>query len=89
MTTIHITIKGKVQGVFYRDSAKNQADKLGLTGWIKNTDDGNVEVMISGDNIELDQFVQWCKLGSDKSKVEGVSFDTVDDKKFSGFTISH
>lgn len=87
MTTIHIIIKGKVQGVFYRDTAQKLADKLGLTGWIKNTKDGNVEAMVSGDNIELDQFVQWCKLGSEKAKVEDVSFDTVEDKQFTGFTI--
>ncbi len=89
MTTIRITIKGKVQGVFYRDSAKKQADKLGLTGWIKNTSDGNVEAMVTGNNQELDQFVQWCKLGSDRSKVEDVSFDTVDDISFPDFSIVH
>jgi acylphosphatase len=89
MTTIHIIIKGKVQGVFYRDTAKKQADKLDLTGWIRNTEDGNVEAMVSGDNIELDQFVQWCKLGSERSRVEDVNFDTIDNKKFTGFIIKH
>ncbi len=89
MTTLRIMIKGKVQGVFYRDSAKKLADKLGLTGWIKNTPDGNVEAMVSGDNQELDQFVQWCKIGSEKSEVEDVRFDTIDDIHFTKFTIKH
>ena len=89
MTTLHIIIKGKVQGVFYRDSAKKLADKLGLTGWIKNTHDGNVETMVSGDNQELDQFVQWCKIGSEKSEVEDVRFDITDDIHFTTFTIKH
>ncbi len=89
MTTLHIIIKGKVQGVFYRDSAKKQADKLGLTGWIANTADGNVEITVSGNNHELDQFIQWCKLGSDKSEVENVNFETIDDIHFSKFSIKH
>ncbi len=88
MTTLHIIVTGRVQGVFYRDSAKKQANKLGLTGWIKNRTDGNVEAVVSGNNHELDQFVQWCKLGSDQSEVEDVSFETIDDIHFAHFSIA-
>ena len=48
MPTIHILVKGKVQGVFYRATAKEMADRYGITGWVRNTEEGNVELMASG-----------------------------------------
>ena len=72
MPTIHLLIKGKVQGVFYRATAKKVADKLKLTGWIKNTKDDNVEATITGDEDKLQEFIKWSKTGPDKAKVEDV-----------------
>ena len=69
MPTIHLLIEGKVQGVFYRATAKQIATQLGLTGWIKNTKDGNVEATVSGDELQLQNFAKWCKQGPDKAEV--------------------
>ncbi len=84
MPTIHLLIKGKVQGVFYRATAKKIADKLEVTGWIKNTKDGNVEITATGNEEQLKEFINWCKQGPESAKVEEViveqkpitSFDT-------------
>lgn len=72
MPTLHLTIKGKVQGVFFRATAKKIAEKLNIRGWIKNTDEGNVEAMISGDEKQIEEFIKWCGQGPEKAKVEDV-----------------
>lgn len=87
MPTIHLLIKGKVQGVFYRATAKQIANELKLTGWIKNTKEGNVEVTASGDGHQLEYFVKWCKQGPDKAKVEEVIVTNKEPATFNSFMI--
>ena len=72
MKCIRIVIHGKVQGVFYRATAKKVADRLNLTGWIKNTKEGYVEAIISGDEDHLQEFIVWCKQGPEKALVKDV-----------------
>ena len=59
MTTVHLLIKGKVQGVFFRATAKEVADKLGVKGWIKNTWDDDVEAMATGSEEAIQKFIEW------------------------------
>ena len=72
MPTTHLFIKGKVQGVFYRAAAKDIAHRLGVTGWIKNTDNGDVEAEVFGTEQQLKNFINWCKQGPDKARVSEV-----------------
>ena len=72
MPSVHLLIKGKVQGVFYRASAREQAEKLGLTGWVRNTGEGNVEIMVHGEPGKLAAFIEWCKKGPAQAKVDAV-----------------
>ena len=72
---IHITISGKVQGVFYRMNAKNKADELGLVGWVKNTPDGKVEILAEGEEKNLKEFIKWCYNGSEGAKVNEVKVE--------------
>lgn len=72
MPTIHLLIIGKVQGVFYRATAKKIANKLKLTGCIKNIKDGNVEAIATGNEEQLQEFINWCKQGPENAKVEDV-----------------
>lgn len=85
--TLHIIISGKVQGVFYRASASKKADELGITGWIRNISQGNVEVMASGDNDQLMRFVEWCKEGPSGARVEMVHIEDAPDQAFTKFRI--
>ena len=87
MPTIHLLIKGKVQGVFYRATAKKVADKLKLTGWIKNTKDDTVEATISGDKDKLQEFINWTKAGPEKAKVEDVIINDKPETTFTEFEI--
>ncbi|HVU55234.1 MAG TPA: acylphosphatase [Puia sp.] len=72
MPTVHLLIKGKVQGVFYRASAKAAAERLHITGWVKNTPEGHVEALASGEEGGLRQFVEWCRKGPGKAVVSEV-----------------
>ena len=60
---VHVLISGKVQGVWYRASTKQKADELGIFGWVRNTDDGDVEAMFEGDQPVVDEMVAWCWIG--------------------------
>lgn len=69
---ILIKIHGQVQGVFFRVSAKEKADELGLFGYAKNADDGTVEIVAEGEKEKLEEFLSWCKAGPKHAKIEKV-----------------
>lgn len=87
MPTYHLIIKGLVQGVFYRATAKKIADELSVTGWIKNTLDDNVEAMVTGNEEQLEQFISWCRKGPAKAKVTDVITTKNEEIKFSEFLV--
>jgi acylphosphatase len=72
MQTVRLLITGKVQGVFFRETARKVAEKLNIKGWIKNTPDEKVEAMITGDEQQVNDFIKWCKTGPDRAEVEEV-----------------
>ncbi|MCP3103322.1 acylphosphatase [Myxococcus sp. K15C18031901] len=67
-----LRIQGKVQGVFFRESARVEASRLGLTGWVRNRPDGSVEAVVEGEAEKLEQFVGWCHRGPAQARVDGV-----------------
>ena len=87
MPTIHLLIKGEVQGVFYRATAKKIADKLRVTGWIKNREDDDVEAMVTGSQQQLDEFTVWCRRGPEKAKVEDVLVTPENETSFNDFEV--
>lgn len=87
MPTNHLIIKGKVQGVFYRASAREEAKKLGVVGWIKNTADGNVEALVSGTDSQLEAFFAWCRQGPRNARVTNVIISPAEEKAFEKFTV--
>ena len=87
MATVHLMICGKVQGVFYRASAKEKATELALSGWIKNTKAGNVEATVSGSDDAVQQFVEWCRQGPPRAVVSHVSVTPKPDSGLAGFEV--
>jgi len=84
-----LSITGKVQGVWFRASAKDKAISLGLTGKVWNQPDGNVGAIIQGPVNKIIQFVEWCKEGPPLAKVEDVIYEEIaDDFRFDGFEIT-
>lgn len=72
ITRKHLKIKGKVQGVGFRQNAFILAQKLGIRGWVKNTREGDVEVMMEGENSAVSLFEEWCHEGPIHSVVTSV-----------------
>lgn len=72
---VHCYIGGKVQGVWFRASAKQAADKLGITGWAKNLPDGRVEVMACGDERQIKEFCEWLKKGPKLAAVDSLQVE--------------
>ena len=87
MKTIRIKVTGKVQGVFYRKSAKEEADKLGIKGNVKNCDDESVEIIATGTQPQLDMLVEWCKQGPPRAEVEKVDTQDLSLQEFRNFSI--
>ena len=74
-------VQGTVQGVFFRNFCKENADKLKLEGFVRNLTDGNVEVVLEGDNTAIDKMIGVLKKGPEHSQIKNVS---VEEKKWAG-----
>lgn len=84
----HVFVTGRVQGVAFRDSARSQAEQLGLSGWVRNTGDGRVEAVFEGEPDVVNQMVEWCKSGPSSADVEDVSVEQEEPSgEFSGFEV--
>lgn len=79
---VKILIFGRVQGVFFRSNAKLQADKLGITGWIRNLPNGAVEITAQGSREDLEKLISWCRRGSLFAKIERVKINWIKPKEF-------
>ena len=73
MKHYNITVQGKVQGVFFRASAKQIAELLGIRGLIRNEKNGDVSIDAEGDEEALVKFIQWCHHGPANAEVKHVS----------------
>jgi acylphosphatase len=71
----HALVYGRVQGVGFRYSCYHEARRLGLTGWVRNKPDGNVEVWAEGNKEKLDLFLQWLRRGPPGARVDQVRYD--------------
>ena len=87
MKTIRLTIKGKVQGVFYRATAKDIADQFGIKGWVRNLPNNNVEITATAAEELLQEFIAWCKQGPPRAKVDDVIVEELNLEEFNGFRI--
>ncbi|MCS6785094.1 MAG: acylphosphatase [Candidatus Caldarchaeum sp.] len=71
---VRVRVYGRVQGVFFRASMKEEADRLGLEGWVRNNPDGTVESLIVGDEAKVKELVEWCRKGPPSAKVSKIEF---------------
>lgn len=85
---IEISVSGKVQGVWFRKHTEIEANRLGLYGYVKNCSDGSVFIEVKGNEAAVKQLLNWCSLGSPKSKVLDVKHKICETpKEFSAFRI--
>lgn len=86
--TVEIIVSGKVQGVFYRQSAREKALELGLRGYVENMSNGNVRLIVTGPDDKLEALYQWCRVGPPKAEVKGITKTTIPVMRvFEGFEI--
>ena len=73
-----VTVHGRVQGVFFRDSCRAEAEQAGVTGWVRNEDDGTVTAQLEGPADAVDHVVAWCQTGPPRARVRRIDVnDTV------------
>jgi acylphosphatase len=70
--TRHLRIHGLVQGVYFRESMRERADALNITGWVRNRVDGSVEAMIHGDQQSVTLLIEWAQRGPEHARVTKV-----------------
>jgi acylphosphatase len=86
---IHATVHGQVQGVFFRETTRREAQKLGLSGWVRNQADGTVETEFQGEKDTVEELLKWLLQGSAMSHVTRVdSRETDPVSGESGFAIA-
>jgi acylphosphatase len=87
MQQAHIFISGFVQGVSFRYFIKTNARRLGITGWVQNTEEGGVEAVFAGNKEKIEEMITLCRKGPMLAEVKHVGFDWEEPEAFSDFTI--
>ncbi len=87
MKSVHIKIHGIVQGVFFRQFTRQTANELGIKGWVRNDDDGTVEIEAQAPTEFLNLFIKWCHHGPEKAVVNKVTVTESPVKNFTSFEI--
>ncbi|HEX7970714.1 MAG TPA: acylphosphatase [Thiobacillus sp.] len=84
MKTQHLRIHGRVQGVWYRESMRREAERLGVAGWVRNSPDGSVEAVIQGSTEVVDALITWARSGPPQARVDRIELSEAHGQ-FSGF----
>lgn len=69
---VHLRVRGRVQGVFFRASTQREARRLGLTGWVRNRNDNSVEMVAEGEETGIKDLIAWAQHGPSAARVERV-----------------
>jgi acylphosphatase len=85
----HALIRGRVQGVYFRASTVEQARARGLSGWVRNTPDGDVEALFEGPRDAVEDMLVWCHSGPAHARVDDVEVRYVPPEGLRGFTIRY
>ena len=84
MKTHHLRIHGRVQGVWFRESMRLEAERLNVAGWVRNTADGAVEAVIQGPAEAVDALIEWARSGPPLARVDRVEIGEAQGQ-YSGF----
>ena len=82
-----VVVHGRVQGVFFRETARRRARRAGVAGWVRNNDDGSVEAWFEGDPDDVDVMVHFAGIGPSGAYVDNVEVDEVEPEDLRGFEV--
>ncbi len=85
---VRVVISGRVQGVWYRGAMKEEAERLGLAGWVRNRPDGAVEAAVEGNEAAVAAIVVWCWRGPPAARVQTVDTREEASEDLTGFAIT-
>ncbi|WP_020650538.1 acylphosphatase [Solimonas variicoloris] len=86
-TSYRFRVRGRVQGVFFRQSTRERADALGLSGWVENRPDGSVEGLACGAAPALDALREWLQHGPPRARVDALDWERSDEPAAAGFSV--
>ena len=86
-TRAHVIVSGRVQGVFYRAKARDKAVSAGVSGWVGNLPDGNVEAVFEGGKDKVEEMIEWCKKGPSGARVDDVFVSWEEPEGLEGFDV--
>ncbi len=90
MEHVHVRVEGRVQGVFFRDFTRREAQARSLNGWVKNMPNGAVEAVFSGNKQDIESMVSWLHEGSPHAMVTAVEVNRIDhSESFPDFQIRY
>ena len=87
LLSVRCLVSGRVQGVFFRAATREQALTLGVAGWVRNLDDGRVEVYASGPGAAVEALCAWLMRGPPQARVSGVERLAAVDEGLDGFEV--
>jgi acylphosphatase len=89
MEHVNITVKGKVQGVFFRKSTQEKAYELQISGYVQNERDGSVYIEAEGEKERIDEFIEWCKKGPKNAEVTEIKTRKGNFQNYEDFEIAY
>lgn len=88
MVRAHLFVSGRVQGVFYRATCRQEAQARGLSGWVRNLPDGRVEAVFQGPREAVDGMIRWCAQGPPRAQVSKIELSWEDPERgLEGFRV--
>ena len=82
-----VTVSGRVQGVFFRETARRRAESARVAGWVRNTANGSVEAVFEGEPRAVERLVDWCREGPRGARVEWVDVAAEEPEGLNGFAV--
>lgn len=87
MKAVSLRIRGRVQGVYYRGSAQDEAERLGIAGFAHNEPDGSVSAFAQGEDAAVDAFISWCRRGPSSAHVTSVDVREESPREMKSFRV--
>jgi acylphosphatase len=84
---VRVVIEGRVQGVWFRESARREANRLGVRGWVRNLGDGRVEAAFEGSGRSVEEMIAWVHRGPDMAHVTGLQIQNESPEGEEGFRV--